>query len=101
MNVQVFLYGTGDAVLAERANGGAWVVQSFGAGLYQRGSDYLHWNLRGDLAGIVTESANVPITDAFGDTVNGMRVVYGWNGAFGYNSAANKEVLCGKYAQRW
>ncbi|MFN3689807.1 MAG: hypothetical protein ACK4UU_02645 [Fimbriimonadales bacterium] len=42
-----------DAVLAERANRGAWTVQSFGAGLYQRGSDYLHWSLRGDLAGIL------------------------------------------------
>ncbi|GIV05247.1 MAG: hypothetical protein KatS3mg016_0822 [Fimbriimonadales bacterium] len=44
-NVQEFLYGAGDSVLAERANGGAWVVQSFGAGLYQRGNDYLHWSL--------------------------------------------------------
>jgi len=74
-NVREYLYGAGNAVLAEHANGGAWVVQSFGAWLYQRGNDYLHWSLRGDLAGIGASSANVPITDAFGDTVNGMRPV--------------------------
>ncbi|GIV08905.1 MAG: hypothetical protein KatS3mg019_0996 [Fimbriimonadales bacterium] len=55
-NVQEFLYGVGDAVLAERANGGAWVVQSFAGALYQRGNDYLHWSLRGDLAGIGASS---------------------------------------------
>ncbi|GIV11577.1 MAG: hypothetical protein KatS3mg020_1068 [Fimbriimonadales bacterium] len=27
-NVQEFLYGVGDAVLAERANGGAWLFQN-------------------------------------------------------------------------
>ncbi|GBC91910.1 hypothetical protein HRbin15_00370 [bacterium HR15] len=81
-NTLEFLYGAGDAVLAERANGGAWVVDSFGAWLYQRGSDYLHWSLHGDLAGINASSANVPITDAFGDLVNGMRAVYDWNGAW-------------------
>ncbi|GIV10105.1 MAG: hypothetical protein KatS3mg019_2196 [Fimbriimonadales bacterium] len=83
-NVQEFLYGVGDAVLAERANGGAWVVQSFAGALYQRGNDYLHWSLRGDLAGIGVLSANVPIIDAFGDLVFGMRQVYDWNGAWLY-----------------
>ncbi|MEM2591836.1 MAG: RHS repeat-associated core domain-containing protein [Thermofilaceae archaeon] len=78
--------GAGDTMLAERANGGAWVVQSFGAGLYQRGSDYLHWSLRGDLAGINASSANVPIVDAFGELVSGMRQVYDWNGAWLYRN---------------
>ncbi|MFN4033973.1 MAG: hypothetical protein ACK4ME_10240, partial [Fimbriimonadales bacterium] len=81
-NTLEFLYGAGDAVLAERANGGAWTVNSFGTGLYQRGSDYLHWSLRGDLAGVNNSSANMPITDAFGDLVSGMRQVYDWNGAW-------------------
>ncbi|OYT72031.1 MAG: hypothetical protein CFK49_04080 [Armatimonadetes bacterium JP3_11] len=67
-------------MLAERANGSAWVVQSFGVGLYQRGSDSLHWSLRGDLAGIGVSSAHVPMTDAFGDTVNGMRQAYALSG---------------------
>jgi len=37
------------SIVQERANGGAWVVQSFGAGLYRRGNDYRHWSLRGGL----------------------------------------------------
>ncbi|RMH05931.1 MAG: hypothetical protein D6697_11600 [Armatimonadetes bacterium] len=79
----------------------AWVVQSFGAGLYQRGSDYLHWSLRGDLAGIGASSANVPITDAFGDLVNGMRQVYDWNGAWLYRNELTEAGGLVKVGVRW
>ncbi len=87
--------------MVERANGGAWVVQSFGAGLYQHGSDYLHWNLRGDLAGIGVSSANVPITDAFGDLVAGMRQVYDWNGAWLYRNELVETGGLVKVGVRW
>ncbi|GIV87210.1 MAG: hypothetical protein KatS3mg054_1239 [Chloroflexus sp.] len=88
-------------MLAERANGGAWVVQSFGAGLYQRGNDYLHWSLRGDLAGIGASSANISITDAFGDLVSGMRQVYDWNGAWLYRNELTETGGLVKVGVRW
>jgi len=100
-NTLQFLYGAGDAVLAERANGGAWTVNSFGAGLYQRGNDYLHWNLRGDLAGINASSANVPITDAFGASVSGMRQVYDWNGAWLYRNELTETGGLVQVGVRW
>ncbi|MEM2592627.1 MAG: RHS repeat-associated core domain-containing protein [Thermofilaceae archaeon] len=100
-NTIEFLYGAGETLLAERANGGAWVVQSFGAGLYQRGSDYLHWSLRGDLAGINASSANVPITDAFGDGVSGMRQVYDWNGAWLYRNELTETGGLVQVGVRW
>jgi RHS repeat-associated protein len=100
-NTLEFLYGAGDSVLAERANDGAWTVNSFGAGLYQRGSDYLHWNLRGDLAGINNSSANIPITDAFGDGVSGMRQVYDWNGAWLYRNELTETGGLVKVGIRW
>jgi RHS repeat-associated protein len=96
-----FLYGASDSVLAERANGGAWTVNSFGAGLYQRGNDYLHWNLRGDLAGVNTSSANIPITDAFGASVSGMRQVYDWNGAWLYRNELTESGGLVKVGVRW
>ncbi|GBC94139.1 hypothetical protein HRbin15_02647 [bacterium HR15] len=58
------------------------VYNGYGGVMYPRGGAWQHWNWRGDLAGINASSANVPITDAFGDTVNGMRQVYDWNGAW-------------------
>ncbi len=39
-------------------------------------NDYLHWNLRGDLAEIHASSSSIPLTDAFGAGVSGMRQVY-------------------------
>jgi len=77
------------------------VVQSFGAGLYQRGSDYLHCSLHGDLAGIGASSANVPITDAFGDLVNGMRQVYDWNGAWLYRNELTETGGLVEMTVRW
>ncbi|MEM2592837.1 MAG: RHS repeat-associated core domain-containing protein, partial [Thermofilaceae archaeon] len=100
-NTIEFLYGAGETLLAERANGGAWVVQSFGAGLYQRGSDYLHWSLRGDLAGINASSANVPIVDAFGELVSGMRQVYDWNGAWLYRNELAESGGLVQVGVRW
>ena len=100
-NTIEFLYGAGETLLAERANGGAWVVQSFGAGLYQHGSDYLHWSLRGDLAGINASSANVPITDAFGELVSGMRQVYDWNGAWLYRNELAESGGLVQVGVRW
>jgi RHS repeat-associated protein len=100
-NTLEFLYGASDSVLAERANGGAWTVNSFGAGLYQRGNDYLHWNLRGDLAGINTSSANIPLTDAFGASVSGMRQVYDWNSAWLYRNELTESGGLVKVGVRW
>jgi hypothetical protein len=40
------------------------------------GAEYQHWNLRGDLvatSGPSSVFAATPLTDAFGDTVNGSR----------------------------
>jgi RHS repeat-associated protein len=62
---------------------------------------YLHWNLRGDLAGINASSANVPLTDAFGDTVNGMRQVYDWNGAWLYRNERTEMGGLVKVGVRW
>ncbi|GIV07274.1 MAG: hypothetical protein KatS3mg017_0476 [Fimbriimonadales bacterium] len=69
--------------------------------MYQRGSDYLHWSLRGDLAGIGDSSANVPITDAFGDLVSGMRQVYDWNGAWLYRNELTEAGGLVKVGVRW
>jgi RHS repeat-associated protein len=62
---------------------------------------YLHWNLRGDLAGINASSANVPITDAFGDGVSGMRQVYDWNGAWLYRNELTETGGLVKVGVRW
>jgi hypothetical protein len=55
------------------------------------GAEYKHWNLRGDLAVTSAFSSGftaAPFTDAFGDTVNGNRQTYDWNGAWGYRKEA-------------
>ncbi|GIV08589.1 MAG: hypothetical protein KatS3mg019_0680 [Fimbriimonadales bacterium] len=69
--------------------------------MYQRGNDYLHWNLRGDLAGIGASLANVPITDAFGDLVSGMRQVYDWNGMWLYRNELTETGGLVKVGVRW
>ncbi|GIV09885.1 MAG: hypothetical protein KatS3mg019_1976 [Fimbriimonadales bacterium] len=69
--------------------------------MYQRRNDYLHWSLRGDLAGIGASSANVPITDAFGDLVSGMRQVYDWNGAWLYRNELTEAGGLVKVGVRW
>ncbi len=57
--------------------------------------------LRGDLAGIGASSANVPITDAFGDLVAGMRQVYDWNGAWLYRNELVETGGLAKVGVRW
>ncbi len=66
------------------------VYYGFGGSMYQQvsstGAEYKHWNLRGDL--VATSSPTgafspAPITDAFGDTIAGVRPTYDWNGAWG------------------
>jgi len=67
------------------------------------GTEYKHWNLRGDLAATSSPTgayAPAPLTDAFGDTIAGARPTYDWNGAWGYRN----EALTGglqKVGVRW
>ncbi len=84
-----------------------WVYSSYGAAMYQQvssaGTEYKHWSVRGDLAAKSTPSGGylpAPVTDAFGDLVNGAREAYDWNGAWGYRN----EALTGglqKVGVRW
>jgi len=66
-------------------------------------AEFKHWNLRGDLVATSSPAgaySPAPITDAFGDTVNGTRQTYDWNGAWGYRN----EALTGglqKVVVRW
>ncbi|OYT71693.1 MAG: hypothetical protein CFK48_04040, partial [Armatimonadetes bacterium CP1_7O] len=53
------------------------------------------------LAGIGVSSANVPITDAFGDLVAGMRQVYDWNGAWLYRNELTETGGLVKVGVRW
>jgi RHS repeat-associated protein len=97
----------GGTLVAERANGGEWVYYGFGSAMYQQiastGTEYKHWSLRGDLVATSGSSGGftaAPLTDAFGDLVNGSRQTYDWNGAWGYRN----EALTGglqKVGVRW
>ncbi|GIV08688.1 MAG: hypothetical protein KatS3mg019_0779 [Fimbriimonadales bacterium] len=53
------------------------------------------------LAGIGVSVANVPITDAFGDLVSGMRQVYDWNGAWLYRNELTETSGLVKVGVRW
>ncbi|GBC94162.1 hypothetical protein HRbin15_02670 [bacterium HR15] len=53
------------------------------------------------MAGINASSANVPITDAFGDVVNGMRQVYDWNGAWLYRNELTETGGLVQVGVRW
>ena len=67
------------------------------------GAEFKHWSLRGDLVATSGSSgvfSPAPLTDAFGDMVNGSRPTYDWNGMWGYRN----EVLTGglqKVGARW
>jgi len=97
----------GCTLVAERANGGEWVYYGFGGAMYQQvssvGAEFKHWSLRGDLVATSGSSGGftaAPLTDAFGDLVNGSRQTYDWNGAWGYRN----EALTGglqKVGVRW
>jgi RHS repeat-associated protein len=107
----VYLY-SGDTLVAEGSRQRSsdpfqWVYYGYGGSMYQQvsnaGTEYKHWNLRGDL--VATSSLTggyspAPITDAFGDLVAGNRQTYDWNGAWGYRN----EALTGglqKVGVRW
>ncbi|MER3402629.1 MAG: hypothetical protein C4337_04865 [Armatimonadota bacterium] len=85
-----YLYGAGDTVLAEKV-GNEWVYYGYGGAMDQSvsGSEvaYQYWNYRGDLVSQSPawgERVPAPITDAFGDVVNGTREPYDWNGLWGF-----------------
>gem|GEM_PF-3596190 len=103
-NVQEFLYGAGDSVLAERANGGEWVYNGYGLAMYQRGGEWQQWSIRGDL--VATSDAagsfsSAALTDAFGDSVSGNRAVYDWNGAWLYRNELTETGGLVKVGVRW
>ncbi len=88
-----YLY-SGDALVAERVNG-EWVYYGYGGAMYAQSSgtgiEYKHWSWRGDLMAKSGASGGylpAPLTDAFGDTVSGVREAYDWNGAWGYRNEA-------------
>jgi RHS repeat-associated protein len=107
----VYLY-SGDTLIAEGSRQSSsdsfqWVYYGYGGSMYQQvsgaGAEYQHWSLRGDLVATSGSSGGftaAPLTDAFGDLVNGSRQTYDWNGAWGYRN----EVLTGglqKVGVRW
>jgi RHS repeat-associated protein len=107
----MYLY-SGDTLVAEGSRRSSneplqWVYYGFGGAMYQQvsnaGAEYKHWSLRGDLAATSSPTGGyspAPITDAFGDLVNGSRQTYDWNGAWGYRN----EALTGglqKVGVRW
>jgi RHS repeat-associated protein len=66
-------------------------------------SSFQHWNWRGDLTATATaqgQTTAAPMSDAFGDTVNGTPDLYAWNGAWGYRNEANTGGLQ-KVGIRW
>ena len=79
----------------------------YGDAMYQQvsstGTQYKHWNLRGDLAATSSPTSGyspAPITDAFGGGVAGTRQTYDWNGAWGYRNEALSGRLQ-KVGVRW
>jgi RHS repeat-associated protein len=84
-----------------------WVYYGYGGSMYQQvsntGTEFKHWNLRGDLAATSSPTgaySPAPITDAFGDTIAGARQTYDWNGAWGYRNEALTDGLQ-KVGVRW
>jgi hypothetical protein len=81
----------GSTLIAEKVNS-SWVNHTYGLGLAQRGDTYQHWSWRGDLVATADSNGNTtaaPVSDAFGDTVNGTPDLYAWNGSWGYRNEAN------------
>ncbi|MEM2592840.1 MAG: RHS repeat-associated core domain-containing protein, partial [Thermofilaceae archaeon] len=84
-NTIEFLYGAGETLLAERANGGAWVYNSYGVVMYQRGGEWQYWDYSGNRVGSSDASGQVQFAasyDAFGDLISGIADLYDWNGAY-------------------
>ena len=70
-----------------------WVYYGNGGAMYRQvagvGTEYKHWSMRGDLVATSGSSGaftSAPLTDAFGDWVNGARQTYDWNGLWGYRN---------------
>jgi YD repeat-containing protein len=84
-NLEVVYLYSGDTLAAEGSRQRSsdplqWVYYGYGGAMYQQvsnaGTEYKHWNLRGDLAATSSPTgayAPAPITDAFGDTIAGAR----------------------------
>jgi RHS repeat-associated protein len=92
----------GSTLIAEKVNG-SWVNHTYGLGLAQRGDTYQHWSWRGDLVATADSNGNTtpaPVSDAFGDVVNGSPDLYAWNGAWGYRHEPNTGGLQ-KIGVRW
>jgi RHS repeat-associated protein len=53
------------------------------------------------MAGVRPSSANIPVTDAFGASVSGMRQVYDWNGAWLYRNELTESGGLVKVGVRW
>ncbi|MEN3000592.1 MAG: hypothetical protein ABDI19_01975 [Armatimonadota bacterium] len=80
------------------------MYNSDGAAMSQWNGVYPHWSWRGDLA--VTSHATgsfapAALTDAFGDSVSGNRLVYDWNGAWGYRNELVETGGLVKVGVRW
>jgi RHS repeat-associated protein len=92
----------GSTLIAEKVNN-TWVNHTYGLGLAQRGDTYQHWSWRGDLTATADSNGNTtaaPVSDAFGDTVNGTPDLYAWNGSWGYRNEPNTGGLQ-KVGIRW
>jgi RHS repeat-associated protein len=104
MKIIVSIILPGQVCFANRLNGNnIWVNHTYGLGLAQRGDTYQHWSWRGDLVATADSSGNTtaaPVSDAFGNTVNGTPDLYAWNGGWGYRNEGNTGGLQ-KVGVRW
>jgi RHS repeat-associated protein len=68
------------------------------------GTGFKHWSFRGDLVATSNPSGaftSAPLTDAFGDLVDGSRQTYDWNGAWGYRNELMEAGGLVKVGVRW
>ena len=102
-----YLY-SGNTLVAERVNGGEWEYYGYGGAMYQQVAsgqvEFKHWSWHGDL--VATSSlagaySPAPITNAFGDLVNGTRQTYDWNGLWGYRNELVEAGGLMKVGVRW
>jgi RHS repeat-associated protein len=75
-----------------------------GLAMYQRGGDWQHWSIRGDLVAVSDAAGSFTsagLTDAFGDSVSGNRAVYDWNGTWLYRNELTETGGLVKVWVRW